>query len=162
VSFLGRVFGGAGSEQPDLDGVQPGDEVWGDGEAWTVKAIIYYRMADNEWPSVQLERGGRTLWTAFEEDVAVRYDPAPDLHLAKDGTIAWQGRLYRSEDVGTATVARVVGPVDVAPDARLRYHTLTSPDDPDRWLSVESWDSGWVEISIGRAWTLDRVVRRPR
>jgi len=130
-----------------------------DGEEWTVRAVIHYRMEDNEWPSVQLERGDRSVWIAYEDDALVRYDPGPDLHLAKDGTVAWQGRVYTVEDAGTATVARVTGPVDVGPGDRVRYHTLTSPDDAERWLSVESWDSGYVEISVGRPWAVDAVTR---
>jgi len=159
LSFLGRLLGSS-DDRPDLDVLTPGDEVLGDGEPWTVKAIIVYRMQDNEWPSVRLDRGDATVWVSYEEDTLVRYDPGPDLHLGKDGTVVWQGREYRTEDAGTATVARVIGPVDVAPGARVGYHTLTSPEDTDRWLSVESWDSGWVEISIGRPWTIQRVNRR--
>jgi hypothetical protein len=131
------------------------------GEEWTVRAIIHYRMEDNEWPSVQLACGDQSIWVVYEEDALVRYDPGPDLHLARDGTIAWQGRLYTVEDAGTATVSRVTGSVDVAPGDRVRYHTLTSPADVGRWLSVESWDSGYVEISIGRPWAID-LVARPR
>jgi uncharacterized protein DUF4178 len=153
VTFLKRLFGGSSDERPDLDGLTLGDELVSAGEAWRVRAIIHYRMEDNEWPSVQLEREGRTIWIAYEEDALVRYDPAPDLHLGADGAVAWQGRLYRMEDAGTATVARVTGPVEVSPGDRVSYHTLTSPDDADGWLSVETWESGWVEISIGRTFT---------
>jgi len=161
VSLLGRLFGGGESAgRPDLDTLAPGDEVSAAREAWTVRAIVYYRMEDNEWPSVQLERDGRTVWISYEEDALARYDPGPDLHLAKDGTVAWEGRLYTVEDAGTATVSRVVGPVDVSAGDRVRYHTLTSPDDSERWITVESWDSGYVEISIGRSWTVGSVTRR--
>lgn len=158
MSILGRFFGSGG--RPDLDAVSPGDAVSSDGQAWTVRAIIYYRMEDNEWPSVQLEREGRTIWTCYEEDTLVRYDPGPDLHLSRDGTIDWQGRLYTVEDAGTATVSRVVGPVEVTAGDRVRYHTLRSPEDEARWLTVESWDGGYVEISIGSVWTIDSVTRR--
>ena len=161
MSFFGRLFGGASPGRPDLDAVAPGDRVSAGGEEWTVRAIIHYRMEDNEWPSVQIERGDRSAWISYEDDALVRYDPGPDLHLANDGTIAWRGRVYTVEDAGTATVSRVTGPVDVAPGDRVRYHTLTSPDDDEGWLSVESWDSGYVEISIGRTWAVD-VVPRPR
>jgi hypothetical protein len=48
----------------------------------------------------------------------------------------------------------------VAAGARVRYHTLRSPDDEARWLTVESWDGGYVEVSIGSVWTVDSVTRR--
>ena len=159
MSILGRLFGGESGGRPDLDAMKPGDQVSAEGETWTVRAIVHYRREANEWPSVQLAIGDRTVWTTYEEDTLVRYDPGPDLHLSKDGTVVWQDRLYTVEDAGTATVARVTGPVDVAAGDRVRYHTLTSPDDEERWLSVESWDSGYVEISIGLSWTIDSVHR---
>lgn len=160
MSFFGRFFGGGEGDRPDLDALRPGDQLAGDGQPWTVRAIIHYRMEENEWPSVQLEGGGGTIWISYEEDALVRYDPGPDLHLSNEGTVAWQGRLYRVEDAGTATVSKVTGPVDVAAGDRVRYHTLRCPDDPDRWLSVESWDGGYVEISIGRTWAVSRPERR--
>ena len=117
-------------------------------------------MDDNEWPSVQLERGGRTIWISHEEDALVRYDSDPDLHLARMAPSPGRARLYRTEDGGTTTVAKVVGHVEVSPGDRLSYRTLTRPEDPDSWLSIESWDSGWVEISVGRTWATNRVVHR--
>ncbi|HUG38465.1 MAG TPA: hypothetical protein VML54_16015 [Candidatus Limnocylindrales bacterium] len=60
------------------------------------------------------------------------------------------------EDAGTATVARVTGPVGVSPGDRVSHHTLTSPEDSDGWRAVETWESGSVEISIGRSFTASR------
>ena len=47
-----------------------------------------------------------------------------------------------AEDAGTATMTKVVGHVEVSPGDRLSYRTLTRPEDPDCWLSIEPWDSG--------------------
>lgn len=114
---------------------------------------------DNEWPIVELQRGTRTVWTAYEDGKAVRYDPAPDLHLTQ-GRVVWRGRAYTEAETGTATIARVTGDVDTAPGDHLSYHTLTSSEDPAHWISVESWDSSHVEISIGQTWSVNRIGRR--
>lgn len=156
MSFLDRLGGGT----PDYGRVKPGDEIVATGEPWVVRAVVQYRSAENEWPVVQVERDGRRVWTAVEDGGAVRYDPAPDLHLSGEGTIAWEDRLYVQEEAGTATVAAAAGEVDVEPGARMSYVTLRSENDPDRWLSVETWDSGWVEISIGQAWAVERIEHR--
>ena len=47
-----------------------------------------------------------------------------------------------AEDAGTATMTKVVGQVEVSPGDRLSYRTLTRPEDPDCWLSIEPWDCG--------------------
>ena len=154
MSFLDRLGGGT----PDYGRVKPGDHIVAEGERWAVRAVVQYHTADNDWPVVQVEHEGQRRWTAVEDGGAVRYDPAPDLHLSAEGTIAWEDRLYAPVEAGTATVSAAAGDVDVAPGARVRYVTLRSDDDPDRWLSVETWDSGWVEISIGQTWAVERVT----
>ena len=62
--------------------------------------------------------------------------------------------------MGNATVSSVVGAVDVAVGDTLSYQVLRSEADPRGWLSVEAWPSGFVDVSVGRFWPVDRFVSR--
>ena len=42
----------------------------------------------------------------------------------------------------------------------LSYQVLRSEADPRGWLSVEAWPSGFVDVSVGRFWPVDRFVSR--
>ena len=50
------------------------------------------------------------------------------------------------------------GRVDVAVGDTLSYQVLRSDADPRGWLSVEAWPSGFVDVSVGRFWPVDRIV----
>ena len=71
---------------------------------------------------------------------------------------SWQGRTYARSEMGNATVARVMGDVDVAVGDTLSYQVLRSEGDTRGWLSVEAWPSGFVDVSVGRLWPIDRIV----
>jgi hypothetical protein len=88
-------------------------------------------------PSDQVEPGGET-WTV----AAVLF--------YRDATSEWP----------VVTVSRVVGPVDVTVGDTLSYQVLRSDTDPRGWLSVEAWPSGFVDVSVGRFWPVDRIVSR--
>jgi len=98
-------------------------------------------------------------WLALEDDRIVRYDHI-DLAVGADGRAAWNGRVYTRAEMGNATVSRVAGPVDVAVGDTLSYQVLRSEADPRGWLSVEAWPSGFVDVSVGRFWPVDRFVSR--
>ena len=40
----------------------------------------------------------------------------------------------------------------------LSYQVPRSDGDPRSWLSVEAWPSGFVDVSVGRFWPVDRIV----
>jgi hypothetical protein len=51
-----------------------------------------------------------------------------------------------------------MGSVDAAPGDGLSYQVLRSQGDDRAWLSVETWNSGFVEVSAGRLWPVDKIV----
>jgi hypothetical protein len=52
----------------------------------------------------------------------------------------------------------VMGSVDATVGDTLSYQVLRSEADARAWLSVEAWPSGFVDVSVGRFWPLDRIV----
>jgi uncharacterized protein DUF4178 len=137
--------------------VAPGDSVEAGGETWNVTAVLFYRDAGSEWPVVKIERGVDAAWIALEDGKIVRYDHL-DLPVGPDGRASWNGRTYARAEMGNATVSRVAGTVDVAVGDTLSYQVLRSDGDPRAWLSVEVWPSGFVDVSAGRFWPVDRIV----
>jgi Domain of unknown function (DUF4178) len=142
---------------PDFSRLEPGSVVWSGGEAWTVTAVLVYRSADAEWPAAKLEREGATTWAALEGDRLVRYDPLT-VQVDADGQAGWNGRRYTRDEVGTATIERAAGDVDARAGDTVSYQVLRCAEEPTTWISVESWAGGYVEISVGRDWPVDRIV----
>jgi Domain of unknown function (DUF4178) len=160
VGWLDRFPGRKSASDPQaLAKVLPSDQVEAGGETWTVAAVLFYRDATSEWPVVKIERGADAAWIALEDSRIVRYDHL-DLPVGPDGRASWNGRLYARAEMGTATVSRVVGPVDVTAGDTLSYQVLRSDADPRGWLSVEAWPSGFVDVSVGRFWPVDRIVSK--
>ena len=137
--------------------VTPGDSVEAGGQTWNVTAVLFYHDAGSEWPVVKIERGVDSAWISLEEGKITRYDHV-DLPVGPDGRAAWNGRTYTRAEMGNATVSRVMGGVDVAVGDTLSYQVLRSEADPRGWLSVEAWPSGFVDVSVGRFWPVDRIV----
>lgn len=160
MGWLDRFPGRKSASDPQaLAKVLPSDQVEAGGETWTVAAVLFYRDATSEWPVVKIERGADAAWIALEDSRIVRYDHL-DLPVGPDGRASWNGRFYARAETGTATVSRVVGPVDVTVGDTLSYQVLRSDTDPRGWLSVEAWPSGFVDVSVGRFWPVDRIVSR--
>lgn len=160
MGWLDRFPGRKSASDPHaLAKVQPSDQVEAGGETWSVTAVLFYRDATSEWPVVKIERGADAAWIALEDGKIVRYDHL-DLPVGPDGRASWNGRLYARAEMGTATVSRVVGPVDVAVGDTLSYQVHRSDADPRGWLSVEAWPSGFVDVSVGRFWPVDRIVSK--
>lgn len=160
MGWLDRFPGRKSASDPHaLAKVLPSDQVEAGGETWSVTAVLFYRDATSEWPVVKIERGADAAWIALEDGKIVRYDHL-DLPVGPDGRASWNGRLYARAEMGTATVSRVVGPVDVAVGDTLSYQVLRSDTDPRGWLSVEAWPSGFVDVSVGRFWPVDRIVSK--
>ncbi len=160
MGWLDRFPGRKSASDPQaLAKVLPSDQVEAGGETWTVAAVLSYRDATSEWPVVKIERGADAAWLALEDGRIVRYDHL-DLPVGPDGRASWSGRLYARAEMGTATVSRVVGPVDVAVGDTLSYQILRSDTDSRGWLSVEAWPSGFVDVSVGRFWPVDRIVSK--
>ncbi|HYR38644.1 MAG TPA: DUF4178 domain-containing protein [Methylomirabilota bacterium] len=158
MGWLDRFPGRKRTEGPEtLTSVQPGDQIQAGGETWNVTAVLFYRDAGSEWPVVKIERGVDAAWLALEEGKIVRYDHL-DLPVGPDGRASWNGRTYARAEVGTATVSRILGSVDAAPGDGLSYQVLRSQGDDRAWLSVETWNSGFVEVSAGRLWPIDKIV----
>ena len=158
MGWLDRFPGRKPAGDPQaLARVTPGDSVEAGGETWNVTAVLFYRDAASEWPVVKIERGAVAAWLALEDGKIVRYDHL-DLPVGPDGHASWNGRTYARAEMGNATVSRVLGPVDVAPGDTLSYQVLRSASDPRGWLSVEAWPSGFVDVSAGRLWPVDRIV----
>jgi len=78
----------------------------------------------------------------------------------RNKTVNPEFAFYARAEMGTATVSRVVGPVDVAVGDTLSYQVLRSDADPRGWLSVEAWPSGFVDVSVGRFWPVDRIISK--
>ena len=135
----------------------PGDTVEASGETWNVTAVLFYHDASSEWPVVKVERGVDSAWLALEDGKIVRYDHI-DVPVGPDGRASWNGRSYARAEMGNATVSRVLGSIDVAPGDTLSYQVLRADSDPRGWLSVEVWPSGFVDVSVGRFWPIDRIV----
>ena len=160
MGWLDRFPGRKSASDPHaLAKVLPSDQVEAGGETWSVSAVLFYRDATSEWPVVKIERGADAAWIALEDGKIVRYDHL-DLPVGPDGRASWNGRLYARAEMGTATVSRVVGPVDVAVGDTLSYQVLRSDTDPRGWLSVEAWPSGFVDVSVGRFWPVNRIVSK--
>jgi len=156
--FPGRKPPGDARADPlALASVSPGDGIEAGGETWKVTAVLFYHDASSEWPVVRIERGADGAWIALEEGKIVRYDHL-DLPVGPDGRASWNGRTYTRAEMGNATVSRVAGAVDVAVGDTLSYQVLRSDSDPREWLSVEAWPSGFVDVSVGRFWPVDRIV----
>lgn len=162
MGWLDRFPGRKRAGDPQaLARVTPLDQVEAGGETWTVTAVLSYRDASSEWPVVKIERGADAAWIALEDGQIVRYDHL-DLPVGPDGRASWNGRTYARAEMGTARVSRVVGTAEVAVGDTLSYQVLRSDADSRAWLSVEAWPSGFVEVSVGRFWPVDRIVERPR
>ena len=156
--FPGRKSLGDSKADPEaLARVSPGDSVEAGGETWNVTAVLFYRDVSSEWPVVKIERGVDSAWLALEDGKIVRYDHI-DMPVGPDGRASWNGRTYARSEMGNATVARVMGEVDAAVGDTLSYQVLRSAGDTRGWLSVEAWPSGFVDVSIGRFWPVDRIV----
>jgi len=114
VGWLDRFPGRKSASGPQaLLKVLPPDQVEAGGETWNVTAVLFYRDATSEWPVVKIERGVDAAWIALEDGQIVRYDHV-DLPVGPDGRASWNARFYARAEMGTATVSRVVGRVDVA------------------------------------------------
>jgi len=158
VGWLDKFPGRKPSGDPQaLARISPGDSVEAGGETWSVTAVLFYRDVSSEWPVVKIERGVDSVWIALEDGKIVRYDHI-DMPVGPDGRASWQGRTYARSEMGNATVARVMGDVDVAVGDTLSYQVLRSEGDTRGWLSVEAWPSGFVDVSVGRLWPIDRIV----
>lgn len=158
MGWLSRLTGRSSPGDPEaLARVAPGDSVEAGGETWNVTAVLFYHDASSEWPVVKIERGVASAWIALEDGKIVRYDHV-DLPVGPDGRAAWNGRTYARAEMGNATVSRVMGSVDVAAGDTLSYQVLRSGADQRAWLSVEAWPSGFVDVSVGRVWPVDRIV----
>jgi hypothetical protein len=156
--FPGRKPQGDSTSGPEaLTRVSPGDSVEAGGETWNVTAVLFYRDVSSEWPVVKIERGVDSAWLALEDGKIVRYDHI-DMPVGPDGRASWNGRTYARSEMGNATVSRVMGSVDVTVGDTLSYQVLRSEADTRAWLSVEAWPSGFVDVSVGRFWPLDRIV----
>ena len=156
--FPGRKPQGDSKADPAaLAHVSPGDTVEAGGETWNVTAVLFYHDASSEWPVVKVERGVDSAWLALEDGKIVRYDHI-DVPVGPDGRASWNGRFYARAEMGNATVSRVLGSLDVAPGDTLSYQVLRADSDPRGWLSVEVWPSGFVDVSVGRFWPIDRIV----
>jgi len=156
--FPGRKPQGVSKADPEaLARVSPGDSVEAGGETWNVTAVLFYRDVSSEWPVVKIERGADSAWIALEDGKIVRYDHI-DMPVGPDGRASWNGRTYARSEMGNATVARVMGDVDVAVGDTLSYQVLRSEGDTRGWLSVEAWPSGFVDVSVGRLWPVDRII----
>ena len=160
MGWLDRFPGRKPANDPQLlANLAPLDQVEAGGETWTVTAVLFYRDASSEWPVVKIERGPDAAWIALEDGKIVRYDHL-DLPVGPDGRASWNGRLYARAEMGNARVSRVTGPVDVAVGDTLSYQVLRSDTDLRAWLSVEAWPSGFVDVSVGRIWPVDRIVSK--
>ena len=158
MGWLDKFPGRKPSGDPQaLARISPGDSVEAGGETWNVTAVLFYHDAGSEWPVVKIERGAHEAWIALEDGKIVRYDHI-DMPVGPDGRASWQGRTYARSEMGNATVARVMGDVDVAVGDTLSYQVLRSEGDTRGWLSVEAWPSGFVDVSVGRLWPIDRIV----
>ncbi len=159
--WLDRLFARAFSvaRRPSADDLAPGDEVRSGSDVWRVTAVLVCRAGAEEWPSLQLVRGGETMWVGLERDGAVRYDPLPGVEVDADGRARWEGRLYTQTEAGSGIVTRPTGAVEAAPGDRFHYQTLTSPGVDDRWISVERWEGSTTEVSAARPWRIDRIAR---
>jgi hypothetical protein len=135
--------------------------VWSGTDAWTVRAIVVERGGGRQWPTLRLERGSETTWVTIDGDTVARYDPLPDVRVDTDGRAVWKGRPYTCTDRGSYTVVGVAGAVTAAVGDRAEYLTLTSPDDPQGWISVERWEGGVTEVSAAHSWRIDRVAHGP-
>ena len=160
MGWLKRFLGsGAPAASPSFDSLQLGDEIWSGGQPWQVTAVLIYKNADGSWPVVRIQQALTTAWTSIEDDRPVRYDHL-GLHVGGDGRATWNGRTYTRQEVGTASIERVLGDVDAHAGDTLSYQVLRSPDDANAWISVETWAGGYVEVSVGCPWPVDKLVAK--
>ena len=155
ASLLRSLFGGAAPTW------RPGDQVWYGTDAWTIRAVLIESGGRRQWPTLQIECGSETAWMSVEGDQVVRYDPLPDVRVDADGRASWNGHTYTCTDRGSYAVVSVAGEVNAAVGDSAEYTTLTSADDPERWISVERWEGGPTEVSAARPWRIDRVAHSP-
>jgi hypothetical protein len=156
MGWLRSWFGGR-----EITPWQLGDELWCVGERWTVTAVLVERSGRREWPTLRLERGAEATWITIDADKVIRYEPLADVQV-NNGQASWNGRTYTRTDGGSYIVGSIAGKVKAAVGDRAEYETLTSADDAERWISVERWDGGAIEVSVARSWSIDRVVHAPR
>jgi hypothetical protein len=135
-----------------------GEQVWDGTDAWTVRAVLTERGGGRRWPTLRLERGSEIAWVTVDGDQVVRYDPLADVRVGTDGRAIWNGRAYTCTDRGSYIVVGVAGEVSAAVGDRAEYQTLTSADDPERWISVEQWQGGSTEVSAARSWRIARTM----
>lgn len=160
MGWLKRFRGsGTSHDAVTLDSLEPGDEIWSDGQPWKVTAALTYKDAEGQWPVIRAQQGLTTAWVSVEDDQPVRYDHL-DLHVEADGRAVWKGRTYTRREVGTAAVVRVLGDLDVRPGDTLSYEVLRCLDDGRSWISVEVWAGGYVEVSVGRRWSIEKLVTK--
>lgn len=160
MGWLKRLVGsGSSDDQPSFDSLELGDEIWSNSQPWQVTAMLTYTNAEGEWPVVRIQQALTTAWVSIEEDQPVRYDHL-DLHVEPDGRTIWNGRTYERQEVGTATISRVVGDVDARPGDTLSYEVLRCAGDSRAWISVEVWAGGYVEVSVGRPWPIEKLVAK--
>lgn len=141
--------------------LRPGDQVVCDGETWAVSAVINERGGGRQWPTIGLTRGAETTWITVDGEDVVRFERLPGLRV-EDDALTWNGRTYTATARGTYAVTGVAGATEAAVGDRASYVTLTNPDDPDQWISVERWEGGATEVSVARPWVIDRVVPADR
>jgi len=160
MGWLNRFAGrNAANVLAEFSRLAPGDEVRAGDETWTVSAVLVYRSGEDEWPAVKLAHGATSAWAVLEGDHVARYDPV-QAQVDPEGRARLDGHTYTRDEMGAAVIARAEGDVDARPGDTLGYQVLRSPDDPARWISVESWAGGFVEISAGRLWSVDAIVAR--
>jgi hypothetical protein len=156
VVWLARLFslGTRDVERP----YHLGDEIWAAGEAWNVTAVVSYASGTERWLTFKLTRGFSSAWITANGNEVTRYDPLPDVRV-DEGRAVWNGRTYERSERGTLTITDVSGDVEGARGDRAEYETLRCPQDDSRWISVERWIGGRSEVSAGRRWHIERVVR---
>jgi len=114
-----------------------------------------------QWPTLRLERGSEMFWISIDGEAVSRYDPLPGVQVDPNRGTVWNGRSYVCTDRGSYAVVSVAGEVNASVGDRAEYLTLTSSEDPQGWISVEQWEGGTTEVSVGRPWRIDRVTHVP-
>ena len=109
MGFLDRLAGGT----PDYDGIEPGDQVVAEGRPWTVRAVVRYHTADNEWPVVQVEADGRLATYPYFH--AARADLLRRLDRRAEAVGAYRAALeLTSNAVERAFLARRIHELDTS------------------------------------------------
>jgi len=141
--------------------ILPGDQLVCGGEMWPVTAVILQRGSGREWSAIGLTRGSQTIWITVDGEDVTRYEPLPGVQVGVDERVTWNGRTYTVTDRGSYEVVGVDGNTQANIGDRANYMTLTNDDDAERWISVEQWEGGATEVSVARAWQIDRVIEQP-